>query len=173
MEFNLTTNAENNDRVRVAEMIRKDLENLGIRVNFRPMSFNTLVSKLDSTFDWEACLMGLTGSVDPHWGANVWRSSGYTHQWFPRQTTPSTDWEAQIDKAFEEGITELDEQKRREIYWGYQRVAAEEQPMIYVVTEEGLAAIRTKFANVFPTGLASIPQWGLLVHLEGIYVQDR
>ncbi|MCJ7544185.1 MAG: ABC transporter substrate-binding protein [Phycisphaerae bacterium] len=173
VEFNLTTNAENTDRVKVAEVIRKDLETLGIRVNFRPMSFNTLVSKLDATYDWEACLMGLTGSTDPHWGANVWRSSGHTHMWFPKQPRPATDWEAQIDRVFDEGIKELDEQKRREVYWRYQRIATEELPLVYVVTQEGLAAIRTQYANIFPTGLTSLPQWGVLAHLEGIYIQEH
>jgi peptide/nickel transport system substrate-binding protein len=171
VEFNLTTNAENTDRVKVAEVIRKDLENLGIRVNFRPMAFNTLVSKLDATFDWEACLMGLTTSLDPHFGANVWLSSGQTHMWFPQQKTPSTKWEAEIDKVFAEGIQELDPQKRAKIYWRYQEIAAEEQPLIYIVTQEGLVAIRTKFANVFPTGLTAMPQWGVLNHLEEIYIK--
>lgn len=173
VEFNLTTNSENTDRVKVAEVIRKDLEDLGIRVNFRPMSFNTLISKLDSTFDWEACLMGLTGSLEPHFGANVWRSSGHTHMWFPMQKTPSTSWEAEIDKIFDDGIRELDEQKRREIYWQYQRIAAEQQPLIYIATQEGLVAIRTKFANIFPTGVTSLPEWGVLNHLEGIYVKGE
>ena len=32
-------------RLRIAEIIRRELERLGMEVNFRPMQFNTLISK--------------------------------------------------------------------------------------------------------------------------------
>jgi len=36
-------------------------------------------------------------SADPSDSMNTIKSSGFTHQWFPRQKTPSTDWEARLD----------------------------------------------------------------------------
>ncbi len=158
VEFNLTTNSGNTVREKIAETIRKDLEKLGMRVNYRPMNFNILVSKLDSTYDWEACVMSLTGGPEPHWGANVWRSSGRMHMWFPGQKTPATEWEAEIDKLFAAGIRELDRDKRREIYFRWQQIVGEQQPFVYTVTTEGLWAIRNRFGNAFP------PRFGMFWH---------
>ena len=36
---------------------------------------NLLVQKVDYSFDWECIVFGLTGSRDPHWGSNIWKSS--------------------------------------------------------------------------------------------------
>lgn len=149
--FNLTTNNGNDVRDKIAETLRKDLEKLGMKVNFRSMSFNILISKLNASFDWESCVMGLTGSAEPAWGANVWKSSGMTHQWFPKQKTPSTPWEARIDELFDQGVHELNKEKRREVYFEWQKIVGEEQPLIYTAAPERLIALRDKFGNIFPS----------------------
>ncbi len=35
---------------------------------------------------------------DPMEQMNFWLSSGDQHQWWPRQKTPATPWEARIDQ---------------------------------------------------------------------------
>ena len=142
-----------------------------MRVNYRPMNFNILISKLDATYDWEACIMGLTGGPEPHWGANIWRSGGHMHQWFPRQKTPSTEWEAEIDALFAAGVRELDRQKRREIYFRWQEIVGEQQPFIYTVTPERLVAIRNRFGNLFPAPFGSLS--GAAAHLDEVFVLDQ
>ena len=154
VEFSLTTNNENTVRVKMAEMIRKDLENIGFKVHFLPLTFNTLVSKLDASFDWEAMILGLTGGIEPHFGCNVWQSSGYTHMWFPRQEKPSFDWEARINELFDQGVKELDPQKRKAIYGEWQVIAADKLPMIYTALPKNIEAIRNKFGNIYPTAYA-------------------
>ncbi len=156
VSFTLTTNTGNDVRMRVAETIRSDLERLGMEINFRPMQFNTLISKLDATYDWEACVMGLTGGPEPHWGANIWRSDTRMHMWFPYQKEPSTEWEAEINRLFAEGVAELDRQKRREIYFRWQQIVGEQQPFIYTAAPERLTAIRNTLGNVFPAPFGTL-----------------
>ena len=170
--FNLTTNNGNNIRLRTAEVIRKNLAELGIKVNFRPMNFNILVSKLDATFDWEACVMGLYGSDDPHWGYSVWTSSGRMHQWFPRQETPSTEWEAELDRLFEAGSKELDREKRRAIYFRWQEIVGEQQPFIYTAARERMVALRNKFGNVFPAPGHGMVSSGIFHNIEEVFVLE-
>ena len=43
-----------------------------MKVNFLILEFNTLVSKLNATFEWDAIMLGLTGGIEPHFGQNVW-----------------------------------------------------------------------------------------------------
>jgi peptide/nickel transport system substrate-binding protein len=165
VEFTLLTNAENNLRTAIAEIVRKDLERLGMKVNLRAIEFNALVTKLDKTFDWEAVLLGLTGGPEPHWGANVWKSSGRIHMWYPYQPAPATKWEARIDEIFGQGFQELDRAKRKELYDEWQRIVAEQQPYIYTAVAERLLALRNKFGNVFPA-----PIGGVLHNIEQVYV---
>ncbi|MFQ6048694.1 MAG: ABC transporter substrate-binding protein, partial [Phycisphaerae bacterium] len=131
VEFTLLTNAENNVRRAIAEIVRKDLQQIGMKVNLRAIEFNALVTKLDKTFDWEAVLLGLTGGPEPHWGANVWKSSGRMHMWYPYQPRPATKWEARIDEIFDQAFQELDRAKRKKLYDEWQAIVAETQPYIY------------------------------------------
>ncbi len=172
VKFMLITNTGYNIRVNIAQIITSDLKKLGMDVTFSPLEFNNLVTKLQSTLDWEAMVIGLTGSIDPHWGKNVWAYDGRTHFWNQKPPKPSEesqleewkrrvreweagvrDWEREIDDIFNEGAQEMDEQKRVKIYWRHQEIVAEELPMILTITPEYLAAIRNKFANLKPTPL--------------------
>ncbi len=76
VEFDLYTNAGNNERESIGVMIKQDLEDLGMKVNFKPIEFNNLVNKISNTLDWDTMIMGLTGSPhEPNSGKNVWKSN--------------------------------------------------------------------------------------------------
>ncbi len=152
LEIVLLTNAGNKERESMGNMIKEDLEKIGIKVVFRPIDFNSLVSRLTSPpYDWEAVIIGLTGSMDPHFGRNVWHSSGTLHMWNPRQNKPQTQWEKEIDELFDMGAKETNPEKRTEIYRRAYRIIAEEQPMIFLTTPKSMLAVRSKFENLLPT----------------------
>lgn len=167
VKFTLLTNAENQSRIDVAGLIRKDLEALGIEVIFNQIEFNALVTRLDATFDWDAILLGFSGGgADPHFGANVWISSGRTHQWFPRQKKPATAWEAELDSLVEAGVTTADTAARKRAYDRLQEVVAQQKPLIYLGHPEHMTAVRNKFGNVRPTVLG-----GPLHNLDEIFLR--
>ncbi|MBP9855675.1 MAG: ABC transporter substrate-binding protein, partial [Candidatus Omnitrophica bacterium] len=168
IEFNLFTNAGNNERVDIASIIRSDLERIGMKVNFQSLEFNTLVQKINSTFDWDAIILGLTGGIEPHFGKNVWNSDGELHMWYPRQEKPATSWEKRIDEIFSLGVQELDETKRKKYYDEFQDIIAEELPLIYTVLSAKLSAVRNKFGNLRPTNLG-----GVFHNLEEIYIKEE
>ncbi len=152
VEIVLLTNAGNKERETIGNMIKEDLEKLGISVIFRPIDFNTLVSKLTAPpYDWEAVIIGLTGSMDPHFGRNVWHSSGTLHMWNPRQKKPMTQWEAQVDELFDRGAIQTDSSKRVEVYRQAFKIIAQEQPMIFLATPKSMMALYPKFGNFYPT----------------------
>lgn len=172
VKFILTTNTGNNVRENACQIIASDLKKLGMDVSFSPLEFNNLISKLQSSLDWEAMLMGLTGSIDPQWGKNVWSYDGRTHFWNQKPPKPSesdklrdwqdrvkiwetgvTDWEREIHDLFNQGAQEMDEQKRIALYMKYQEIVAEQLPVIVTVTPKYIAAIRNKFINAKPTPL--------------------
>ncbi len=154
VEFALQTNAGNTDRKKYCELIRKDLEKIGIKVHFSLLEFNNLVDKLDHTYKWEAIVLGLTGGNEPHSGANVWQSSGRTHEWFPYQESPSTPWEARIDTIFTLAAQEMDPVKRKKLYDEWQQIYSEQLPFIILVSSFRLFAVRNKFGNINPVPIA-------------------
>lgn len=152
LEIVLLTNAGNKEREAIGNMIKEDLEKIGIKVIFRPIDFNSLVNRLTSPpYDWEAVIIGLTGSMDPHFGRNVWHSSGTLHMWNPRQSKPQTQWEREVDELFDLGARETNFERRVEIYRKAYRIIAEEQPMIFLATPKSMLAVRNRFENLFPT----------------------
>lgn len=157
VKFNIITNVESKARVAMATIITDDLRKAGVNATFTPISFNKLVSLLDpkppAPYDWEAIVLGFTGSPEPHNGRNIWSSSGNLHQWHPYQKKPATKWEAEIDDIFRLGAQEMDETKRKAMYGRWQVIAADELPLIYTVVPDGLVAIRNRFGNLKPTSL--------------------
>ncbi|SNZ16475.1 ABC transporter substrate-binding protein [Hydrogenobacter hydrogenophilus] len=153
LEIVLLTNAGNKERETIGNIIKEDLEKIGVKVIFRPIDFNSLVSRLSSPpYEWEAVIIGLTGSIDPYFGRNVWHSSGTLHMWNPRQKNPQTQWEKQVDELFDKGAQELDFAKRVDIYKKAFLIITQEQPMIFIAVPKSMLAVYTnRFDNFFPT----------------------
>jgi peptide/nickel transport system substrate-binding protein len=157
IEFVFNTNTGNNAREKTAVLIQSDLQKLGMKVIFQPIEFNTLVTKIQDTYDYDCILLGLAPgtSADPSDSMNVIKSSGYTHFWFPREKTPSTDWEARLDHLMDAQMKTLDYAERKKDYDEVQEIMAKEQPFIFTVTPMYYAAIRSDVGNVRSTALSS------------------
>ena len=123
----------------------------GIGAVYQIVSFGTLVSQLTATYDWETMIIGLTGGSEPHFGINVWRSSGPLHMWHPNQAQPATDWEAEIDKLYDRASQELDHDTRAQHYHRAQELVGENVPLIYTTLDERLTAVRNVFGNTTAT----------------------
>ena len=155
IEFELSTNAGNQVRERLCSILKEDWTKLGLRVNYRPLDFATLVEKLSNNYDWDAMVMGFTGGVEPHNGANLLLSSGNLHLWHPNQKQPATPWEAEIDQELAAGARELDIERRRAHYWKIQEILHRELPMIQLVRQQRFVAAKTYLVDYNPT------VWGL------------
>ena len=172
VEFDLYTNAGVLEREALGVMIKQDLEDLGMKVNFKPIEFNTLVNKLSNTNDWDMAIMGLTGSpLEPNDGKNVWKSTGPLHLFNQRPQNYKVDdrleWEKELDEIFELGAQKLTFEERKPVYDRYQTIIYNQKPIIYLYSPIRIAAIRKKFKNVFPTPLS-----GLVYNLDELYIED-
>jgi peptide/nickel transport system substrate-binding protein len=156
IEFVFTTNVENNERKKTAVLITSELQRIGIRVIFQPVEFNTLITKIDDTFDFECALLGnySDGGTDPFNYLDILKSSAYDHYWFPRETSPVTPWEAQLDDLMDKQMNTLDLSEREKYMFQVQDILADQQPLIFTVTPIYYAAIRPDIGNVRPTPLS-------------------
>ncbi|MBP3820467.1 ABC transporter substrate-binding protein [bacterium] len=173
VEFDLYTNAGNTEREAIGVMVKQDLEDLGMKVNFKPIEFNSLVNKLVSTFDWDMVIMGLTGSpLEPNGGKNVWLSDGRLHMFNMR--TPSEgkkgilSWEKELDEMFTKGALATKFEDRKVYYDKYQEIVYREKPMIYIYSPIRIVALRDKFKNIYPSSLG-----GITHNIEEIYIGNN
>ena len=169
--FDLLTNAGNTEREAIGVMIKADLAELGITVNFKPIEFNSLIGKISNTFDWDSMIMGFTGNtLEPHGGKNVWYSNGPLHIFNQREEKDYyksvLPFEKDLDIILEKGASELDYHKRKIYYDKMQEIIADEQPMIYLYSPLRLAAVRNRIGNISPTTLG-----GVMHNLPELYIK--
>jgi peptide/nickel transport system substrate-binding protein len=153
--FNLATATGNPTSDQMCAIFKQNLATLGIKVNYRPLEFITLVKALSSSFDWDCVLIGFTGTIEPNNGANFLRSSGNLHIWNPSEPKPATPWEAEIDRLLDEGTRVMDPKERAPYYWRIQQILHEQLPIIETVRQIRYVAYRKSLANYQPT------VWGL------------
>ena len=161
VEFDLFTNAGNTEREALGVMIKQDIEDLGIKVNFKPIEFNSLVNKLLNTYDYDMAIMGLTGSpLEPHGGKNVWYSSGPLHMFNQRpadyKDDDRLDFEKELDDVFDKGSLKTDFKSRKVYYDRYQEIIYNEKPMIYLYSPIRITAVRKHLKNLYPTPLSGV-----------------
>ena len=152
-------------------MIKEDLSELGMKINFKPVEFNSLIGKLTATLDWDTMIMGLTGNtLEPHSGKNVWDSNAPIHFFNQRDENHLgkniLPFEKQLDEAFEKGAAELDFEKRKKYYDRYQQIIYYERPVVYLYSQLRLVAVKNRMGNVCPTVLG-----GAVHNLPEIYVK--
>lgn len=166
VEFNLMTNANNKERVALCTLIQEDLKQVGIKVNLTPVEFNSLVTRLNGSYDWEAHLLGFTGGPEPHTGKSIWTSVGKVHIWYPMEKTPATPWEAEIDRIFSEAAKLTDTAQRKKLYDRWQEILGEQQPVNFLVTNVALGGLRDRVQNARPNSLG-----GLRWNIDSVWTQ--
>ncbi|MEL6382065.1 MAG: ABC transporter substrate-binding protein [Cyanobacteria bacterium J06626_18] len=161
VRFSLITNSGNWVREAIGAQIKQDLAQIGMQVDFQPISFNALVTKLSDTLDWEAHIIGFTASLEPNGGAPIWLLNGSLHAFnqnaLPGQTPlegwEAAEWEQAVADIYLQAAQELDEAKRYELYRESQRLTQEYLPFIYLVNSLNLGAVRNTIQGVKYSGL--------------------
>ena len=166
VSFSILTNSGNKLREAIGAQIKEDLSQIGIQASFTPIAFNTLVTKITATRDWETHIIGFTGGIEPHNGANLWTSTGGSHLFNlaqqpgqpPLKGWQRSPWESRIDELFVQGAQAFDDPQRQAIYAEFQQIVQDEVPLIYLVNEMSLMAVRNRVEGIKYSGL---PTWGL------------
>lgn len=162
VEFSLITNAGNTAREQMAAMIQQDLAAIGIKLNLVTLDFPSLIERIVRTFNYEACLLGLVNDdLDPNAQMNVWLSSAANHQWNPNQKTPATPWEAEIDRLMRTQAAAMNVNRRKQAVDRVQEIVWQQEPFIYLVNPDALAAVSPRLHNVHPVALRPQVYWNI------------
>ncbi|MEM9770656.1 MAG: ABC transporter substrate-binding protein [Cyanobacteria bacterium P01_D01_bin.73] len=175
VRFTLMTNAGNKIREAMVGQIKQDLGKVGIQVDIQALAFGTLVDKLDTTLDWEACVLGLTGGIEPHGGTNVWGVKGRLHMFnqSPDEGKPldgwvTAGWEEEISDLYVKGSQTVDEAERKAIYGETQRLIQEQLPFIYLIAPLSIGAARDRIVGVDYNALG-----GVLWKIESLQLEEQ
>ena len=162
VEFSIITNAGNKSRERMATMVQQDLGKIGISVHVVTLDFASLIERITESYSYEAALLGTANTeLDPNGQMNLWLSSAENHQWNPRQKSPETAWEAEIDRLMKEQAASLEPAKRKACFDRVQEIVVEQQPFIYLVNKNALSAVATSVANANPVVLRPQTYWNI------------
>lgn len=160
VEFTLIVPSENEQRKLIAAVVQEDLAKVGIKVQVVPLENQEVAGRWSKTFDYDAMLFGLSVTgIEPTSYANFLLSGASVHQWQPNQKSPSTEWEARVDKLFAEQAGETDAAKRTATFNEIQTVIAEEMPIIPISARHIVTAANTRIGNYAPSSIFPYSLW--------------
>lgn len=156
-EFTLLVNQGNLSRLLAAQIIQRQLSQIGIKVNIRVMEWTTLIHQFIDTRRFEAVILGWTTGPDPDlydiFHCSKIKSPGLN---FVSYCNP------ELDKLLEEGRYTLNKEKRKKIYYKVQEVLAEDQPYTFLYIPMSLEAIHKRFQGIKPAAIGigyNIEEW--------------
>ena len=165
VEFSILTNTGNSERMQMATIIQQDLEQAGIATRVVSLEFRSLLDRIMSTFDYEACMLGLaSGDADPGSEMSVWPSNGSTHLWDLNKgeldrARPGTPWQAEIDLLMASQMRSADAKERKRLYDRVQQLVAANLPIIPLVSPNVLAGAKSGLRNFRPAVLLPYALW--------------
>jgi peptide/nickel transport system substrate-binding protein len=161
IEFSIVTNAGNEPRAKMLALIQQDLGKLGMHVTITKLDFPSLIERLSSSFNYDACVLGTTNaSPTPESTRNLWLSTSSDHTWNPSEKSPATAWEAELDHQLTVMDASDELATRKRAFDRIQQIIADQQPIIYLVYRDRLSGISHKVTGIQPSVLAS-PWWNI------------
>jgi len=146
VEFELITNLNSDLRDLIGENLDFNASKIGIKINYWQLQLSIVVEKLLSG-RYEGMIMGVAGGPDPGTQERIYRTEGSLHFWnYPPGYSEDDhiteenywlpDWEERIDEIFRLQKTEIDPQKRYDLFAEFQMIMAEKQPLIFTIVQD-------------------------------------
>jgi peptide/nickel transport system substrate-binding protein len=131
LRVDLVTQRGHGMRERAASVLKADLSAIGVDLSVSTFDAPTLGERL-TTGKYDATYFGFyVSDADPSLNLDYWLSAGSFHVWNPRQKTPATEWEREIDGLMREVTTLPDMPARKVRFDRVQQIFAEHLPAIY------------------------------------------
>ena len=124
-KFTIAT-SNRSDRIALCELLRENLDQIGIVCNVRPVEF-TVLQQMAREHKFHAQFAGWGTGTDPDTSENLWTTKAIdSGRNYVAYSNPA------IDKLFQEGKYELDPEKRRQIYQQIHLKLYEDQPYTWL-----------------------------------------
>jgi len=172
LEFSLTYNADSSTFTDIATILQNDFGKIGVKANLVGVQGSALLST-GLAGDYQAIIIALGNQPDPELRKPIWQPGGSLYYWH-RSTQPATpggepnfaamaDWEKRIYDIFDQGTTLVDRTARVALYKEWQRLNAENVPVIMIAKPANIAAVHENVGN-FVYNLGVIPGYNPVPH---------
>ncbi len=160
VEFSLGWYERTPDLTPVASMVADQLAAAGVRVRLDRIDSTRFSSALFERYDFEALLGEDSSGIGLPCGDHpMFSSPTEYHLWFPNQKSPSTEWEAEIDLLFRAASLEREPAQVVLLLNRFQRIMADEQPLLLLASKVRSMACRTRLSNFRPAPLEPAVYW--------------
>lgn len=162
--FTIMTNQGNSVRQQTAEIIQRRLKAVGIDVKIQVVDWAAFINTFIRKRQFEAIILGWGLGLDPD-QYDIWTST----QTGPDQLNHISYKNPKVDELLEAGRRTFDEAKRKEIYWEFQDIMAEEQPVVFLYVPDNLPVVSSRVRGIepAPAGISyNFIKWYVPAHLQ-------
>ncbi len=143
--FEIVTNQGNDTRQKCAEIIQRQLKDVGITVKIRILEWSSFVTDFINKRRFDAVILGWSISLDPD-AYDVWHSSKTA----PEELNFMSYNNPQADEMLEKGRSTFNQSLRKKYYDRFQEIIAEDQPYTFLYVPEELIIISSRFRGIEP-----------------------
>jgi peptide/nickel transport system substrate-binding protein len=143
--FTLRTNQGNLVRQQTAEIIQRRLRAVGIDVKIHIVEWAAFINTFIKKKDFEAIILGWGLGLDPD-QYDIWHSS----KTGPDELNHISYKNPKVDALLEAGRRTFDEAKRKAIYGEFQKIMADEQPVIFLYVPQALPVVSSRVQGIEP-----------------------
>jgi peptide/nickel transport system substrate-binding protein len=171
IRFALLTNRENNIREKVGQILKDDFRAAGLDLQPEIQDFNTLTTKINATYDFDAYLLGFGPGVPPHpsMQSNILPSGSRLHYGYPNQKVPATDWEAEVDALYSKMKLTFDFAEQQKLFFRIQQVFTDNQPAVFLYSQKVNLAARNNVGGLRP----AILRGSLTFNMHELYIKKQ
>ena len=166
------------DRIAFMELLRDQVIECGIQVNVEPADFATvLLPSLEwphippgKDRPWDAYFGGWGTSYDPD-PYSIWHCDQRTSEEQPDTYNYIGFCDERVDEIIEEGLASTDIEERRELYFEFQEILAEQQPYLFAWSDIAREAIDANMTTSGEELQLDSPVWAW--QLEKLYITEQ
>jgi len=143
-KFTLLTNQGNEQRIKTAELIQRQLSEIGIKMSIRVMEWTAFLDAIDRR-DFEAVMLGWSLDQDPD-QYDIWHSS----KTGPKEFNFISYANPEVDNLLEKGRNTCRMEERKKYYFRLQEILAEDQPYTFLYFPQALPIVHSRFKGIKP-----------------------
>ncbi len=143
--FELVTNQGNETRQKCAEIIQRQLKEVGIDVKIRILEWAAFINDFINKRRFEAVILGWTIPLDPD-AYDVWHSSKTA----PEELNFISYKNPEVDALLEKARSTFDQKLRKKYYDRFQEILVEDQPYTFLYVPDELVIISKRFRGIEP-----------------------
>ena len=144
-EFEILTNQGNETRQKCAEIIQRQLAEVGIKAKIRILEWSAFVTNFINKRRFDAVILGWTIPPDPD-AFDVWHSSKTA----PEELNFVSYKNIEVDEMLEKGRSTFDQKERKKYYDRFQEILAEDQPYTFLYVPDDLIIISNRIRGIEP-----------------------